>query len=326
MKKYIPLWIKIPIASLLEQFGHLPLRLVWQNMCCSAVQYSNRSASAKDKANLKMQRSVCKYLQRKYAGCMDEICSDDLRGEQLRNAPIWVFWWQGLQNAPQIIQICIKNIQKNAGDHPVYIVDQDNYKSFVEIPEHIEQKLQKGNISFTHFSDYLRIKLLAEHGGLWLDATVFVKRPFPPFAFQLPVWTVRNPGDDTMNISNWEWSISILGGWKGNALFRAMETVLDRYWSEHDMVATYFMTDCLIRVLFDRYEDIRKMITEVPVSNKNYYFYQEYFNLPLDEGRYEEELNSPTWLYKITWKCRYDEKKPDGQETYFARWKREFGA
>lgn len=325
MKQYIPLWIKCPVALLLDQFGRLPFRMVLRNMRWSFTQNRHCSASAKAQSNLKVQRFVCRYLTRKYGSMMDELCSSELRGQRTEDAPVWVFWWQGLQDAPYLIQTCIRNIQKNAGTHPVYLVSQENYESFVDIPEHIGQKLAQGQISFTHFSDYLRMKLLAEHGGVWLDATVFVQKPIAPEVFQSPVWTVRNPGNDQSNISNWEWSISMLGGWKGNALFRTMEKVLDRYWAEHGMVATYFMTDCLIRILYDRYEDIRKMITDVPVSNQHYYFYQEHFNLPLDTGLYEEELNSKTWLYKITWKCRYEEQSPDGEETYYARWKREFG-
>lgn len=326
MKKNIPLWVKCPIAVLQREFGHLPLRIVWGNVYSSYMQYSNCSASAKDKANIKSQTAVCRYLSGKYGDRISEICTSDVQGEPTPNAPIWVFWWQGLSEAPYIIQTCIRNIRKNAGEHLVHIVDQKTYKDHVQIPEHIEQRLQNGEISLAHFSDYLRMKLLAEHGGLWTDATVFVKKPIDEAVFRMPIWTVRNPNGDTSNISGWEWSINLLGGWKANGLFRAMVDVMEQYWAEHRMVATYFMTDCMIRMIYDRFEKIRAMITAVAPSNEHYYYFQEKFNLPLDPQDYEQEQNGPTWLYKITWKCRYKETLPDGNETYYARWKREFGA
>ena len=68
--------------------------------------------------------------------------------------------------------------KKNAGDHRVIILTEDNYKQYVNIPEWLEEKKNKGVISRTHFSDVLRLTLLSHYGGLWLDSTFFVRSLF----------------------------------------------------------------------------------------------------------------------------------------------------
>lgn len=326
MKKLIPLWIKCPIALMLKEFGKLPLHLVLRKMHWSFTQNRNCPASVKAKAEYKMQMTVCKYLNKKYGQYIEKICTADVQGQQPENAPIWALWWQGTENMPYIIESCLANIQKNGSGHPVHVIHRDNYKDFVDVPPHLEERLQAGQISLAHFSDYLRMKLLAEYGGIWVDATVFMKEPLDHLVYEMPFWTVRNPGQDEVNISNWEWAINLMGGWKGNGLFCAMVDVLERYWADHRIVATYFMTDCLIRLIYDRHEPIRDMIKAVPPSNAEYYYFQKKFALPLDEQDYKKEIGSQNRLYKLSWKCVYAEQLPDGRQTYYGRWKRDFGA
>lgn len=326
MIKCIPLWIKCPVAVLLNQMGRLPLKLVFNNIYWSFIQNRNCTDAAKDRAYRKVQRSLCRYLSRKYGSSIHEICSNGSHGSYVENAPIWLFWWQGFQSAPEIIRICISNIQKNAGSHPVYVVDSQNYKDYVQIPEHIEQKLQRKTMSITHFSDYVRMKLLAEHGGLWIDSSIFAQSPIEAAVFEKPIWTLRNPGCDTTNISDWNWTIGVLGGWKNHALFLAVSEVLSRYWAEHNLVADYFMMDCVVRTVYDQCSLIKGDIDAVQPNNRRFYWLQENANQPFDAQMYQTELDSGTWLYKVSWKGQYEEKTADGRDTFYGRWKKDYGA
>ena len=321
----IPLWIKCPIAMFRQQIGRLPWRIVLSNLRWSFTQNRACSDKIKNKVYQKTQRTLCHYLDKKYGSCIDEVCKNNFKGKYVENAPVWVFWWQGVESAPDIIKICIVNIKKNAGNHPVYVVDSENYQKYIQVSDHIMQKLQQRKMSITHFSDYVRMHLLAQHGGIWIDATIFVKQPIEEAVFLTPIWTVRNPGLYTVNISQWEWSINFLGGWQGNDLFRALAEVLDRYWMEHCMVADYFLTDCLMRVIYERCDAIRASIEEVKPSNANFYFFQNRFNMSLDTQIYECERNSKNWLYKVSWKGEYKEQTADGMETFYGRWKKDFG-
>ena len=104
---------------------------------------------------------------------------------------IWVFWWQGYENAPALVKKCIDSVRKNAGTHPIILLTKDNWQSYADIPDYIIKKVSAGNISLTHFSDILRMVLLAEHGGLWLDATIFVSQSIPDYCFTLPYFSIH---------------------------------------------------------------------------------------------------------------------------------------
>ena len=325
MKKIIPLWLKCPAAVLLSQFGRLPFRVVLQNMRWSFTQSRNSSDAVKDKVYARKQQTVYKYLVRKYGDCIDKIGASGTHGEPVANAPIWIFWWQGIEEAPYIIQTCLMNIRKNAGEHPVCILDSDNYRQYAEIPEHIEAKMRSGMMSMTHFSDYLRMNLLARYGGLWIDGAIFVKEEIDPSVFEKSLWTLRNPGRDRSNISNWKWTIGVLGGWKGHVLFRSVSEVLSRYWSEHDMVADYFMMDCIMKIVYDRNLTVKSDIDAVLPNNRDFYWLQENANSELDTVAYQNALKGETWLYKISWKGKYALQTAAGKETVYAQWKREFG-
>ena len=85
---------------------------------------------------------------------------------------------------PPIVQSCFQSLCSHAGNHLVHLITQENISKYVTIPDYILRKVQEGKISFTHFSDILRMCLLYEHGGLWIDATVYVSEPIPEKVFQ----------------------------------------------------------------------------------------------------------------------------------------------
>ncbi len=325
MTKWIPMWIKCPIALLFNQIGRLPLKLVVSNMYWSFTQNRNCSKETKDKVYQKAQRAVYKYMSRQYRSCIDSAIASGSQGVQPDNATIWIFWWQGKDDAPYIVKSCISSICENAGGRPVCVVDSHNFQEFAKVPDHILKKLQEGKMSITHFSDYLRMQLLYENGGLWIDGSIFVQKPLKDTLFDRPIWTVRNPGKDTVNISNWDWTIGVMGGWKGCVLFHAVSEVLSNYWRDHDIVADYFMMDCIMKMVYDHIPCVKKYIQEIEPNNEHFYYFQENANLELDMKAYQKELQSETWLYKISWKGKYETKLPNGCSTFYGQWQRDFG-
>ena len=51
---------------------------------------------------------------------------------------IWICWWQGLENAPEIVKRCVASIQKHAGNHKIIMITDENYKEFISFPMWIE--------------------------------------------------------------------------------------------------------------------------------------------------------------------------------------------
>lgn len=322
----IPLWIKCPVSVFIHQIGRLPIRIVLNNMRWSFVQNRNSTQSTREKVYKKVQMTVYLHLQKKYRSCIEKCLSSYSRGTPIENAPIWVFWWQGEEQAPYIVKICMEHVRNNAGNRPVYIVDSTDFQRFTDVPNHLLEKLRQGKMSVTHFSDYLRMKLLADNGGLWIDASIFVKKAIDDKIFDKPLWTIRNPGCDTVNISNWNWTVGVIGGWKDNVLFHTVSAVLANYWRDYDFVADYFLMDCVVKLVYDNSQCVRESIDSVEPNNKGFYYFQEKADRALDDVDYQEELRNNTWLYKNSWKGKYRTVLPDGTETFYGRWQRDFGS
>lgn len=91
---------------------------------------------------------------------------------------IWTLWWQGLEQAPEIVKVCLKSQRENmvSKGFKYTVITKDNWKQFIDLPKHIIEKMENGKITLTHFSDIIRAELLKQYGGIWIDATVFCNK------------------------------------------------------------------------------------------------------------------------------------------------------
>ena len=89
-------------------------------------------------------------------------------------SPIWTCWWQGENAMPDIVKACYNAMHRFSDGHPVILITEKNYKDYVNMPDYIIRKQQSGEIDLTHFSDILRMMLLAQHGGIWMDSTLLI--------------------------------------------------------------------------------------------------------------------------------------------------------
>ena len=112
--------------------------------------------------------------------------------EKMRNK-IWVCWWQGLDNAPEIVKTCVESIKRNSGKYEVLIITDENYKQYVKFPDWLEEKRKHGIISKTIYSDLLRLNLLSTYGGIWIDSTFFCTGKSFEHYMQLPLWSIKRP-------------------------------------------------------------------------------------------------------------------------------------
>ena len=323
VKKGIPLWMKCPIYIFLNEAGKIPLRLVLAHMYCGFIDSRNSTEEMKKKAYATAKKRTYKYLEIRYKKLALNLIQKPELGTEVNNAPIWILWWQGEKNAPDIVKHCISSIKRNSGDHPVKIVDSQNYEEFVNVPEHIAEKFAKGVISITHFSDYYRMALLEKHGGLWIDGSIFVKQKIDDFYFKIPLFTLKNPGKDQFNISNWEWTVGVIGGWKGNTLFRAVRRLLEVYWKDYNVMIDYFVFDYMIKMVYENSSFLKKVIQSVPSNSSHFYYLQDNVNQCFDEIANKAEFNSDTTFYKISWKGKYFLKTPEGEDTVYSRWLKE---
>lgn len=111
-------------------------------------------------------------------------------GEKLDN-PIWVYWAQGIENAPEIVRQCINSINKYAKSE-VIVLTNENLNDYIVMPESIVSKYKKGNISNAAYSDLVRLALLEHYGGTWVDATVYLSAGIDEYVLNSDFFAYRD--------------------------------------------------------------------------------------------------------------------------------------
>lgn len=109
----------------------------------------------------------------------------------IKNGNIFILWYQGRKQMPELVRMCFNSVLKNANGHRVVLLDNTNLFDWIEpFPEVVQQKFNNEIFSKQIESDLIRLSLLKKYGGLWLDATVFVSDIILDKLFEAPFFTV----------------------------------------------------------------------------------------------------------------------------------------
>ena len=118
-----------------------------------------------------------------------------------RSEFVWFYWAQGFDASPYLVKRCYESWKKHNSDRRVIFLDDielSNLKLFTEEENKVMDKL-----SLPHKSDLIRLKLLIEYGGTWVDSTVFCLKPLSDWCTteRFPFFFKNNKRDRI--ISNW---------------------------------------------------------------------------------------------------------------------------
>lgn len=95
-----------------------------------------------------------------------------------KTAPIWICWWQGEEQMPELVKQCHKLLKRHSDTHSVKLLTKDNYQEYIKLPPRIIMLFQTGTITIPQFSDIMRMYLISTYGGIWIDSTYWITRPF----------------------------------------------------------------------------------------------------------------------------------------------------
>lgn len=245
---------------------------------------------------------ILSYLGKHYSDVINEHINAEQIIEQIpEDCFIWVCWFQGVTQMPESVGYCFESIKKNSGNAKVQLITLDNYLQFVTLPEYIIDKVDRGNISLTHFSDILRCNLLADYGGIWIDASLLLtgKLQIP----SLPFFSIklRRPKNDYSFVSDYRWVAGFMGGAKGNVLHSFMKDVFNAYWKTETILIDYFLVDYVIALAYKNIPVVKKMIDDVPFSNEDFYYLEANLFNPVNKMELEQVLKR-SWIFKIGYK------------------------
>lgn len=224
--------------------------------------------------------------------CPKSFCGED--------AKIWFFWLQGEDNLPLLPKFCLESMRGYANGHEVVVLSADNYSQYVQIPESLIDKYRAGRIKAAHFADILRINILAQQGGLWLDATMLVTQKLPKEIFERPFFSIKTENKGYF-VSQCRWAVFCLGAQKGSALFTLLSSLFEQYMLKTDVFVDYFLFDNLIDMIYLRYPSIRQEIDDVPMNNACVHDLEPVLCDEIDDKDLADILKE-TYLFKLSYK------------------------
>ena len=265
------------------------------------------------------QRSIEKFIENEFSDI--EVCSKFVQKSIKKKCDVWVLWLQGRDNAPDLIKICLKSHEKYIDNEffEYHLITNENLCDFVTIPYVIDEKFKNGQISFTHFSDIIRVLLLNRYGGIWMDATLLLTEKIPRNILEYEFYTNRK--ETTVNnnnrlVSKGRWTSYFLYCKCNNPLISYMCNAFEHYWKNHNVLVDYWLVDYTINSAYKKSEIVKQQIDNVPYNNQYIVGLHKLRNEKYEKSKFDELLKENT-IHKLSYKditVKYD---IDGNLTYW---------
>lgn len=273
------------------------------------------------KPELAKERYLLPFLTEFYADIIEQYQNAESKPIADSQAPIWVCWLQGESQAPKMVKALIANIRKQSGAHPVHIITESNFADYIALPNSYLAKYRQGIITAQQFTDLVRCELLADYGGLWVDATGFITRPIPNEAFDSPIYNVKNISPDFRHrnvvIDSTLWMSYLLGGHRGCVTYAFMRDCLIKYWKHYNTCVDYFLVYYIAKIARDNVPACKQEFESVPSNNYLCEMLSDAMeqDQPYVPGEERSFLDSDTWFYKLSWRTPYPLEAKNGQPT-----------
>jgi hypothetical protein len=148
---------------------------------------------------------------------------------------IWSCWFQGREAAPHLVKRCFSSWERENPGWQFRCLDAVSIERYVNLKGIVD--LQSQSLTAASFSDIVRILLLHEFGGTWVDATLFCNRPLDEWLASTMTegfFAFAAPSPDRL-LSSWFLSAVQNHYLVSNWCRRTIE-----YWSNRPKVEDYF--------------------------------------------------------------------------------------
>ncbi len=293
-----------------RMFRDFGFRVGMSSACSSALRYPMALTRWKDKC-------ILDYLREKYSNVIQNH-RQNFAADSFSDATpaIWSVWWQGEDNAPELVRMCFAAINKHKRSHPFRIITSENFTDYINLPEHITRKVQDGTITLTHLSDIIRFYLLAEHGGLWLDATILPVRDIPEEIYSYDYYVIRHPENPySYGVNRDRWISFLQAAKKGSPLCRFGYDFLTEYWVNQNTLIDYMLIDYALELAYQEFPEYVGFFEAVPENNPEVDSLRPILNEKWEAQKFAA-LSASTDFFKLTYK-HVLRKELAGCETFY---------
>ena len=210
---------------------------------------------------LKKQKNLTKYIK--------IVGEEKYKVEKNRKKIIWWLWFQGADQAPDIVKKCLESVKfySKCMGYKVIELDLKNLHDYVNLPEKIWEKWQDGKIGHANFSDLCRIALLADYGGIWLDSTVYLTGMIENDILDSDIFMFKASFLDlsVTKISSW----FMAAKYSHHPFMCSLRDSMVNYWMNNNHVSDYFVFHLMAAKLSEE-EKGKKYYEEIPYYSNTY--------------------------------------------------------
>lgn len=216
---------------------------------------------------------------------------------------IYLYWGQKFINAPYIVKKCLLSWKLKNPSWKIIELDDNNLNDYINIEKEIPNIKY---LTYTSYSDIIRIFLLEKYGGCWCDSTTFCNQ-------SLDKWLYKNISSGffgyykprkTRLVSSWflycEKNNYIIKKWKE-------ETVL--YFKNRENINSYFWFHNLFTKLYlsnDKFKSIFDLTPKISAYNPHYLEKKGFLDkLSNKIKNHIRKIKTP--IYKLSTKYNHDE-------------------
>lgn len=276
-----------------------------------------KSRTALEILRLSTQLKTKQKLYKNYHHVLDKFENEfnpDLPHESSNK--VWVCWFQGMENAPELVKRCYESIKQNLTDREIILITSGNMEQYVQFPKYIIDKWKSGIITNTHLTDLLRLELLIRYGGMWVDATVFCseeRKNVPDYFFESDLFFYQSlkPGRDGKStyISSW-----LMSAKTNNRVLMATRDLCYEYWKRENILKDYFLLHDFLSIVLDKFSDEWNGV--VPRDNATPHVLLLRLFEQYDESVWKA-VKKQTPFHKLSYK--FDNNKKEVENTYYKR-------
>ena len=241
------------------------------------------------------------YLER-YADYAKKIKVENEADETLWNKEeekIYTLWFQGEENAPEIVKKCLESIKERYDKKLIILTDETLY-DYISLPEHIMTKWREGKIGKANFSDIIRIELLYQFGGYWFDATDFLTDRIPEEIIGYPFFMFVS---SDVFFPHMFVQTCFIRARKKNPLLGMWRNLVHEYWRREDKSCEYFLVHMLLKLLVRENAEAQRLFEKMPkrVMEPTHLLWTEFGNLPFDKSLYDD-MKREAFFQKCSYK------------------------
>lgn len=159
-----------------------------------------------------------------------------------------------------------------------------------------------GGISIANYSDVIRMALLYQYGGYWIDSTVLLLDGWDKDYSNLPFFSIKNHLTYIDGaVSRFRFATFFMYSKKNNTFFLLIRDFLYAYWKRQNRTIDYMLIDYVMLLICQHNKEFQKMLDQVPYTNENVHTLRNHMGEEYTPESFME-LTKNTQIFKLTYK------------------------